>query len=309
MAVTNTREIVDSYIGLLIMQYLSMPKAIGCINNTVSPVLIPQTSVQTVTFSAAPTSGTFTLSYNGSAVAAINWNDSAAAIQAKLQAVTALAAVTVAGTIASGTLSMTFTGVPAPAYVLLLTANSLAPAVVVSVAETDQTIPLAVQNAFNLISGTTLASGTQLDTLGNYAGVTRAGFGFSGQPITLNDTEFYQLIQMAITQNSSGSSLATIQDFLQRFFPSEIYVFDHADMTMTYVISAGAVSADLVALFVTEGLLPSPMGVMTSSIIYVPTAHLFSFRTYELANTVGSPFNTYSSYSLTAPWLSYANVI
>lgn len=312
MATDTTRDIVDSYLKLLIMQYLNKPNASGFINTIVSAGIIPQTTVQDITFSTAPTSGAFVLSYNGTNVASINWNDSTATIQGKIQAVSGLGSVTVTGSIASLSLIVTFTNVPAPAYTFIVQSSSLlasAVSVDIEVTETDQTIPLAVQDSFNLITGTAIAQGVQLDVIGQYVGVSRTGLGFQGTAtITLDDSDFYSFIQMGIIKNQSGSSLATIQGYLNRFFPSEIYLTDHANMTMTYVISQAVGSQNLIQLFVTEGLLPKPMGVQIE-IYYVPFANLFSFRTYELPNPIGSPFNDYASYQTDWPWLSYADLV
>lgn len=313
MGVNTTLEIVESYQGLLIMQYLGLPQASGFIDTIVSPAILPQVTTQDIIFSLAPTSGTFELSYDGNDTAAINWNDSASSIQTKLQAVSGLGSVTVAGSISGLSLTVTFTGIPSPVLSLVLIANSLvasAVSVTVDILETDETLPLAVMNAFNLVPGTVIATGVQLDTLGLYAGVSRSGLSISGgTTITLDDASFYQLIQMAIVRNSSGSSLATIQEFLQQFFPGVILLYDNKNMTMTYIISAGGISQDLLQLFISEGLLPSPMGVRTDEIYYVPSTNLFSFRTYELPNTVGSPFNTYTDYQTDWPWLSYQDSI
>lgn len=313
MGVNTTLEIVESYQGLLIMQYLGLPQASGFIDTIVSPAILPQVTTQDIIFSLAPTSGTFELSYDGNNTAAINWNDSASTIQTKLQAVSGLGSVTVAGSISSLSLTVTFTGIAPPALSLVLIANSLvasAVSVTVDILETDETLPLAIMNAFNLAPGTAIATGVQLDTLGLYAGVSRSGLSISGgTTITLDDASFYQLIQMAIVRNSSGSSLATIQEFLQQFFPGVILLYDNKNMTMTYIISAGGISQDLLQLFISEGLLPSPMGVRTDEIYYVPSTNLFSFRTYELPNAVGSPFNTYVDYQTDWPWLSYQDSI
>jgi hypothetical protein len=164
-------------------------------------------------------------------------------------------------------------------------------------------------NGFNFVSGSSLATGVQLDIIGEYVGVSRTGFGFQGTtPITLDDADFTSLIQMGIILNQSGSSLSVIQSFLAQFFPGEVYVTDHANMTMTYVISASVGSQNLVQLFIGENLLPAPMAVQVQA-IYVPFAKVFSFRTYELPNTVGAPFNNYASYQTDWPWLSYSNLI
>lgn len=310
MTISTTLQIVQSYVGLLIMQYLNKPKASGFINNIVSPAVIPQTSVQTIALSSVPTSGIFVLSYNGNNTATINWNASVTTIQSDLQAVSGLSSITVAGSIASQLLTVTFTGVPPPALSLVVFSNTLfnTSSVSITITETDETLPLAVQDGFNLILGSTIASGVQLDILGAYVGVTRSGQGFT-QPITLDDADFYQFIQMAIIRNQSGSSLATIQSFLNMFFANEIFVTDNANMTMNYVISQTAGSENLIQLFVTEGLLPVPMAVGVT-IFFPPTGNLFSFRTYEAAAPAFTrPFNDYASYQTNWTWLSYQNIV
>lgn len=61
---------------------------------------------QTLTFSAAPASGTFAVTFGAGTSALINWNDTPAVIQGKLQAVTGLSQVVVTGTIASTVLTI-----------------------------------------------------------------------------------------------------------------------------------------------------------------------------------------------------------
>lgn len=166
-------------------------------------------------------------------------------------------------------------------------------------------IPLAVQDAFNLDT----AIGVQLDVLGKYAGVTRNGYDFSG-PVTLDDENFRQLIKIQIIQNSSGSSLADIDNLLEIFFENVIFVFDHKDMRMSYYIDSNEVSTELAEFFVMGGFLPRPMGVQLSAIIYAPVLDtFFGFRTYYAPAYNVSPFNTYADYEMDTPWLSYANAI
>lgn len=312
MAEQTPLEIVAYYEGLLIAQYANLPNAVGTIGATVAPIIICQTSVQTVSFSSAATSGAFVLSYNGNSSASINWNDSLSTVQGKLQAISGLSAVTVSGSISSQ-LIVTFVNVIPPAFILSQVSNTLSNgsgSVSISIAETDETLPLAVVNSFNFVSGSVIASGVQLDVIGAYAGVTRNGVGFLGQSITLNDADFTVLIRIAIIKNSSGSSLATIQSFIHQFFANQMYVIDYANMTMTYVISQAIGSNNLLQLFISEGLLPRPMAVQITAIINPPNLNLFSFRTYELpAPPSSSPFNTYASYNLNYPWLSYQYVI
>lgn len=297
------------YENLLINQYNGLPKASATIGALASIAIMPQVTVQTITFPVAPTSGAFTLVWDGNSSASINWNDSVGSVQTKLQAVSGLSAVTVAGSIAGLVLTVTFTGVPAPADYLVLGTNTLMASsalVVPVIAETDLTIPLAVQAGFNLTSLPT-AVGAQLDIIGKYVGVSRTGNGFTNV-ITLDDADFLTLIQIAIISNNSGSSLATIQTLLNQFFPGgEILIFDYADMTIGYLISATIGSQNLVQLFVKEGLLPKPMGVHLV-LFYVPVAkNVFGFRTYEATSPNSTGFNSYSDYHSDWTWLSYAD--
>src|ERR1019366_7642336 len=185
-------DLTNYYVNLLITQYANLPKATAHIATLVAPLLIPQTSVQTLTFSATPTDGTFTLAWGGNITAAINWNDTVPTIQTKLRALAGLSGATVVGSIAPLALAVTFTGVIPPASLLTVASNTLtASSVPVGIlqANTDVTIPLAVQDAFN-ITGSNLAVGVQLDVVGKYAGVTRNGAGLSGQLVTLDDADF-----------------------------------------------------------------------------------------------------------------------
>lgn len=166
-------------------------------------------------------------------------------------------------------------------------------------------IPIAVQDAFNLET----AIGVQLDILGKYAGALRIG-NLSTGTVVLSDDDFRILIRFAIIRNNSGSSLATIQALLFQYFPNQILVFDYKNMQMSYLVSLTIGSQNLIRLLVAQGLLPKPMGVQLASVIVVPTlTNLFGFRTYPLPAVGVSPFNSYASYSLTAPWLTYANAI
>lgn len=176
------------------------------------------------------------------------------------------------------------------------------------VAHPDPILPLAVLNGFNLI-GDNLAIGVQLDIIGKYAGVKRSYYGLSSN-ITLNDFDFSQLIKMAINKNSSQSSLAAIQEFIHNFFPGQMLVYDYANMSMAYVLSQNMGSSDLIQLFITQGLLPKPMGVRITAIVNPPNINLFSFRTYDRpAQPNSSPFNTYDDYQLDWPWLSYTMAV
>lgn len=304
----NTIDLLNYYSGLLIKQYSNKPKAIATIQALVRGVIMPQVSVQEITFSAPPSSGNFVLSYNGVSSASISFDESTSDIQTALQAISGLPSVTVTGSIASLHLVVTFIDVEAPALLLEIASSSLD--VDLTIEETDLTLPLAVQNGYNLL-GDSPAVGVQLDILGKYAGVTRNGNSTTGQPITLNDADFLTLIQVAIISNNSFSSLFEINNLLFGFFGTKILCVDNANMTLDYLISSIS-STDLIELFITENVLPHPMGVRISVIIYAPIVDaFFGFITYDnpVQPMITRPFNNYDDYQTDWPWFSYSDVL
>lgn len=161
-------------------------------------------------------------------------------------------------------------------------------------------LPTQVQDAFDIDT----AVGVQLDTLGKYAGVTRYANGAAG-PITLVDDDFRKLIKLAIITNASGSSLSDIQALLQLYFAGEIYIFDYANMRISYLVSSTIGSQDLAQAFIADGLLPKPMGV-EMGVVFAPVINkFFGFRDYINAGYFNEPFNTYALYHTDWPWLSY----
>ncbi len=161
-------------------------------------------------------------------------------------------------------------------------------------------LPVTVQNAFcvgnQTIAGTVYpgAVGDQLDVLGKYANVTRSGYDLNGNPIILGDLDYTSLIKIAIITNSAGSSLATIQQLLNMYFPGQIFAYDGADMQMSYLITAAVGGQDLVQLFITKNLLPKPMGVELASIVYIISISLFGFQTYVNPAPDYNPATTYA---------------
>lgn len=166
-------------------------------------------------------------------------------------------------------------------------------------------LPNQIQNAFNLDT----AVGVQLDVLGKYAGISRNVRTFTTL-ISLDDFDFRNLIKMQITQNNSGSSLASIQNLIQIYFPLTLRVFDYQNMHMSYFFDSDAGSLDLAEVLVRQSLLPKPMGVQLGALIFLPNLiNLFVFRTYDLPQPYGNGFNSYGTYNQTWTWLSYADAI
>lgn len=255
----STRDTILYYPNLLITEYIGKPKAYATTRTVAAPFLMPQTPTQDVTFSPAPSEGSFKLKYGISETVAINWDASASDVETALRGIEGLESVSVTGSIDSGALTVTFNGVPAPAEILAVVESSLDAET--GVAETDLTIPLAVQDAFNITGSGSLAKGVQLDIIGKYVGVNRVSVGTDGVPVQLNDTDFLTLIHMGIIRNGRDSSLYGIVNSLYQFFGSGISVVDYASMFLLYDVSATLLRTDLFQAFISQGLLPRPMAV------------------------------------------------
>lgn len=176
-------------------------------------------------------------------------------------------------------------------------------------------LPNQIMNGFTI--GT--AVGPQLDVLGKYVGVKRSGVGVSQQPITLSDSDFTTLIMIGIFRNNpkiytqavfasfllgpptnyvngqfpsaGGFTLFAIDIFLQTFFQGGIYCYDGLDMQISYLVTATVVAnSDLLQMVITQGLLPKPMGVGLSNVIYLSAVSLFSMVSYsDFTIVAGSP--------------------
>lgn len=138
-------------------------------------------------------------------------------------------------------------------------------------------LPTKVQSAYTL--GTAVYP--QLDVIGQYAGVTRSGYSTTGSAITLSDAEFTTLIKFASIKNTAGSSLANIQALIYQNFPNQVFVYDSTLMQMGYLIASSVGSQNLVQLLVSEGLLPKPMTVGLSSVVYISSTGFFSMPSYS----------------------------
>lgn len=164
-------------------------------------------------------------------------------------------------------------------------------------------LPRKVQNAFDLSS----AVGVQLDVVGKYVGVKRTNNSFLG-PVTLNDSDFRNLIYLAALKNSAGSSLYDIQTYLSIYFSGQILISDNATMGINYLIVDSLGSQEFLEVLITGDFLPRPMAVgVSATIIPVLVGNLFAFRTYLVpapGNT--SPMNSYGMYMTNYPWLSYS---
>lgn len=168
-----------------------------------------------------------------------------------------------------------------------------------SQAISDQ-LPIEVQNAFDIETSV----GDQLDILGKYMGISRSGNIFSGFTV-LSDEDYRQILKIKIIQNNFGSSLSIIQDFLNTFFNSEIYVFDYLDMRMSYYVNV-TITSTVLEFIILNDLLPRPMAVQLGATIYAADlTSFYGFRTYDHEGVNNTPMNSYEDYQTDYPWLDY----
>lgn len=160
-------------------------------------------------------------------------------------------------------------------------------------------LPIAIQNAFQIGS----AQGVQLDVIGKYVGVSRNVTIATG-PITLNDSDFTQLIKLVIIQNNAGSSLGTIESLIAANFPGQILISDNQAMGLNYLLVETLGTSNLLNAIVYGGYLPAPMGVQTSATI-VPSHSLpyFGFTSYAGAPSGYAYMNNYATYNTNSIWL------
>lgn len=166
-------------------------------------------------------------------------------------------------------------------------------------------LPLLVQDGFDL----TTAAGVQLDVLGQYQGVTRYGFDFSGA-VTLTDTQFRTLINLMIEFNRGVGTLDQIQTWISTYFPGKLLVFDHTNMHIDYFFTTTIGSDQLLEFFIEMVGLPKPMGVQLGTTTYVPGVNnFFGFQTYKFQGYTNHGFNLYSAYDPNCPFLEYTDAL
>ncbi len=318
-------ELIQYYANLLIIQYNGLPNASATISTSVTPEVMAQNSQQLVSFSPTPTGGTFTLAYNGNNTVPTNWNDTPATVQADLEALPGLSRVQVTvptgNTTITGGFTVIFDGV-VDALLLTVSNNSLVPVVTITVAEqvvnVFDVLPIAIQNAFNILPGLIdsngnpipIAVGKQLDVVGKYTGVSRSALTPIGN-ITLSDSDFLTLIKFAIVQNSAGSSLYDIEYNMNLFFNGQFIITDYKNMQMAYLLSSSLGSANLFYVLIAQNKIPKPMAVGLSITVVPNVYDLFGFFTYfqGYPNPAVKPMNTYASFNKTWFWLSYSNIV
>ena len=123
--------------------------------------------------------------------------------------------------------------------------------------------------------------------------------------ITLNDTEFRQVIQAKIFQNTMDHSVDSVFRFLQRFFPGEAIFADNLNMTISYIFTE--TQRRLAEILLSEDALPRPAGVALN-VSFVPQIDsIFSYLDYNNSSIPSLASGYILNYTATVPgtWLEY----
>ncbi len=123
-------------------------------------------------------------------------------------------------------------------------------------------LPLAVAQAFSLGS----AVGQQLQFLGTALGVKNAGYNLSNIWTVLTESDYRTLIQIVQSRNNLRGAWPNILGFILQYFPGMSAVNNlNQSITFTYTATLGQYLPQ--ELFITAGLLPTPLGYFGSLVI------------------------------------------
>lgn len=124
---------------------------------------------------------------------------------------------------------------------------------------------------------------------------------------SLFDSDFLTLIQLAIIQNNSNYSHASIDTEMYNFFGLDIRPESSGGMEMTYFVSANI--TPLVEAIIAKKLFPKPMGVGLHVVNDI-TGLMFAFSDYSgYSSPYGYGFSDYSNFdSLSGQDLIYAQI-
>jgi hypothetical protein len=164
---------------------------------------------------------------------------------------------------------------------------------------------MQVQDSFNF----DYAIGIQLDLLGKYIGVERRVKTFTGQ-IALTDDEYRFILYLKRFINIMGSSMDDFQTLVNNYSNSALKVFDHQDMTMSWMVDSSKLSSDIVQVIISNGLLPRPCGVSYSSVVSViDLSKIFGFQMYADTSVLSVGFNSYSDFHSDWYMIKYSDAI
>ena len=122
------------------------------------------------------------------------------------------------------------------------------------------------------------ATGSCLDLLGKYVGVSRWYYNANGEMIRLNDTEYRILIKFKSITNTSNASHQAIDQAFYDFFGTRVRATSDGNMQMTIFIPRDA--ERVIEAAVQQRALPTPLGVEANKIV-VQEKRFFGLVNYQ----------------------------
>lgn len=210
--------------------------------------------IQTITFGAVPTAGTFKLEYNGNKTTALNYNASAGTIQTALRLLAGLGACTVSGTTATS-IAITLAGAQVPSPLIHLTDSTL----IISAVADVQTLSFSavpeigtfrlkmVDNSDPVVPVVFLSWPLVFDISAATLQATLRGlFGDAGMTVTGNFTDGFVISAV----NKAGLfNLISVEDSTLHTFTNEVQrvTFTPAPTAGTYKLSFKGVETAAIA--------------------------------------------------------------
>lgn len=169
-------------------------------------IILMQTQIANLSFSGVAASGTFLVTYNANSSAAINWNDTPAQVQAKIQAIPGLSQVQVTGSIIGQSMNIILYGVYGAGLTVSTGTNSL---------ETSGIAPITITETVGTAGETIGAAISRTASLVQYFGILVNESAGTGQVIPSADVAAAAAIVQALVKilffvsNSSSDLTAT----------------------------------------------------------------------------------------------------
>lgn len=231
-------------------------------------------ATQNVAFSDVAASGAFKLNYAGNVTASIAYTASASTIQTDLQALPGLGSVTVSGSIASRSLSVTFVGVYGAPPLLTVSSNTLENGSSTAIT-TTVTTAVAGQTFAAYVTPTPV--GTDFGSASKTAGMANAVFAQTPN-ILQGDGQFIVCLLQVATQNISLSGIAASGAFT-------ISYGGNTTASIAWNATTAAIQADLNAL-------PGLASVVVAGSIASQTLNIQFYGVYGALSAVTMPTNT-----------------
>lgn len=166
-------------------------------------------------------------------------------------------------------------------------------------------LPASVRDAFDIDT----AVGNQLDFLGKYIDANRV-LNIGTSITTLPDSDYRTFLKVKIAKNNLGSSFSDLQSFIKDKLDGILIAFDHQNMTMSFFLNSNYMSLVLAIAMVKLDILPKPMGVSYSSLIYLASLeNIFGMVTYGNTSLGVAGFNDYTDYDTATQFLKYEDAI